>query len=39
MRENGYAKKKNSAINAMAVGADLDLGSGMDSMDEEFEKY
>jgi methyl-accepting chemotaxis protein len=38
-KANGYAKKDAGMITAKAVGADLDMDNGNDSMDAEFEKY
>jgi len=36
---NGYAKKDAGMITRKAVGADLDMGGGKDSLDDEFEKF
>jgi methyl-accepting chemotaxis protein len=38
-KANGYAKKDVGMITARAVGADLDMGGGKDSRDEEFERF
>jgi hypothetical protein len=32
-------EKDNGMITARAVGADLDMGGGKDSLDEEFERF
>jgi hypothetical protein len=36
---NGHSKKDTGMITAKAVGADLDMGGGKDSLDESFEKF
>jgi len=38
-KSNGYSKKSAGMITAKAVGADLEMGGGKDSLDEEFEKF
>jgi methyl-accepting chemotaxis protein len=38
-KANGYSKKNVGAITAKAVGADLEMGDGKDSLDEEFKKF
>ena len=38
-KANGYAKKDAGIITRKAVGADLEMGGGKDSLDEEFEKF
>jgi methyl-accepting chemotaxis protein len=36
---NGYMKRGVGMITKKAVGADLEMGGGKDSLDEEFEKF
>jgi len=38
-KANGHSKKDSGMITAKAVGADLDMGGGKDSLDNEFEKF
>jgi len=38
-KANGYAKTASSTITAKAVGIDLEMGDGKDTLDEEFEKF
>ncbi len=38
-RANGYAKMNSGLVTAHAVGADLNMGSVNDRLDEEFEKF
>jgi methyl-accepting chemotaxis protein len=38
-KANGHSKKSTGMITAKAVGADLDMGGGKDSLDESFEKF
>jgi methyl-accepting chemotaxis protein len=38
-KANGYMKKDAGMITAKAVGADLDMGGGKESLDEEFESF
>ena len=38
-KTNGYGKKEVGLITARAVGIDLDMGGGKDSLDEEFERF
>jgi methyl-accepting chemotaxis protein len=38
-KANGHSKKDAGMITAKAVGADLDMGCGKDSLDEEFERF
>jgi methyl-accepting chemotaxis protein len=38
-KANGHSKKSTGMITAKAVGADLDMGGGKDSLDENFEKF
>jgi methyl-accepting chemotaxis protein len=38
-KANGYAKRGDGIITAKAVGADIDMGGGKDSLDDEFERF